>query len=268
MERFTLSDKLVQTSLESLARINSKTTDLKLVLVGGMACQAHSANPELYRPTNDLDVLPSRGLSYPEFRDDVGQKIVEVLDGRGYPSSLGRTRLGYEVASNDGADVFYTHLGKLTASYLARHAHWKQREIDNAQELEIQGVKERPVLVHRIEDVLANKTRRIGKLQQMGYLSNQQQAEFEKFLDEDFESLGSIELVARLDFLKLVRESLLDITPENFSANFDRLNHYKVLKDLYDVCLLSRVIIEGGAPLNTEYLRIAMSTLPTITHVH
>ena len=263
MGKFTLKDRLVQESLKTLSDLNSHIVDLDIVIVGGIACQAYSISPDFYRPTNDIDSLTSRQVSPKEFREDLGKNISDYLIKAGYITSLGKTRYGYEIRSQEDGEDFFIHISKFSNAYLKRHKEWKQREIENAKKITIPEVKNYPVLVHRIEDILANKARRIGRLKQQGYVSDEKLEEWQRFLEEDFEGLGSVDLIKKLERVEQTRNNLLDINQENFSKNIHKLNMYKTQKDLYDIALLSRTIIEGKETLNIQYLRNALTTVPT-----
>ena len=268
MERFTLTDKLVQESIKILSKINRNDKSLNLIIVGGMACQAYLKKPSLYRPINDIDTMTPIKISYSEFEDKLGKKIAEDLYKLGYASTFSKTIYGYEVKSNEEEDEFFIHISKFSNAYLERHSKWKQREVENAKEIEIMEIKGYPILIHRIEDVLVNKTRRIGRLKIKGYVQDEQLEEFEKFLEEDFESVGSANLTKKLEDVKQIRASLIYITKENFTNNTDKINSYKVKKDLYDIASLSRTIIEGKEPFDINYFRNALSTIPSIEDIY
>ena len=88
--------------------------------------------------------------------------------------------------------------------------------------------------------------------------------EWNRFIEEDFDSLGNIDLIKKLNRTKQARAELIGVGPENFSQNIDALNTYKVTKDLYDISVLSRTIIDGKEPLDSFYLRNAISSIPSI----
>jgi len=263
MTKFTLRDKLVQKSLRKISDLHNEKPDLLLVTVGGLAVQSYTTNPELYRPTNDADLMTSRIISSQEFRESIGKEISDYLLNVGYESTLGKTRDGYEVKVDDKDQDFFIHLSKFSKAYLQRNNHWKHREFNNAKEVYVAELGGYPILVHRIEDILANKARRLGKLNRSGFVVESNLEEWERFLDEDFGGLGNVDLAQKLRTAEKVRSKLIGIGPENFSQNTDTLNKYKVIKDLYDLAILSRTILEGKEPLDIFYLRNALSTIPT-----
>ncbi len=261
MDKFTLGDGLVQLSLKALSCIDKYIDDLKPVLVGGIAVQIYSVSPKFYRPTNDIDVLTFRRIPVSEFKREVAHVIGLYLNAFHYDTASGKTRYGYEVSTNDNGELFFIHLSNFTDAYRQRHGEWKKREIDNAKLIEIPGIKNYCFRVHRIEDILANKARRIGKLEREGYMTPEQEEEILRFRAGDFEKLGSVNLAERLDRVVDKRAGLLHIGKDNFNENVGLLNRYKITKDLYDVALLSRTIIEGKEPLDLPYLKIAMSAI-------
>lgn len=263
MVKFTLKDRLVQQSLKKISILNAKRRDLMFVVVGGMSVQAYATSSNFYRSTNDIDLMLSRNISTSEFREDIGKEISDSLDADGYRTLLGKTRYGYEVRINNGNQDFFIHLGKFSAAYMERNNQWKQREFKNAKEVYLPELDRYPLVVHRIEDVFANKARRLRKLKSYGYVVGPDLQEWDRFTEEDFESLGNINLMAKLNHVMQMREKLIDIGPENFSQNIDALNTYKVAKDLYDISVLSRAVIDGTESLDNLYLRNA---IPTITN--
>ena len=265
MTKFTLRDKVVQESLRKISELNNEELHLLLVTVGGLAVQIYTINPELYRPTNDVDIMTSRRIPTYEFKEVIGKEISDYMKSTGYESKLGKTRYGYEIIMNDKGQEFYVHLSKFSKAYLRRNAHWKFREFDNAKEVYVKELGGYPILVHRIEDILANKARRISKLKEEGFVMGQNLEEWYMFLEKDFERLGEMDLAQKLQNVERTRDTLTKIiNRENFSQNKDTLNKYKVMKDLYDLAVLSRTIIEGKEPLEIPYLEQALSTIPTM----
>ena len=264
MVKFTLRDRLVQQSLRKISDLYSEKPDLFLVTVGGLAVQSYTTNPELYRPTNDANLMTLRRIPKSEFREVIVKEISDYLKTEGYESKLGKTRYGYEIRVDDEGQEFYIHLSKFSDAYLQRNAHWKFREFDNAKKVYITELGVYPLWVHRIEDVLANKARRLGKLNKNGFVVESDLEEWNRFLDEDFEGLGNVDLAQKLRTAEQVRGTLIGIGPENFSQNTDTLNKYKVTKDLYDLAILSKTILDGKEPLDIPYLRNALATIPTI----
>ncbi len=261
MTRFTLSDKLVQASIRTLSKLEKEVADLKIVLVGGMGVQVYCKNPEWYRPTNDLDVLASEQISSREFKDDLGKKIVGHLNDEGYHSSLEKERFTYAVKSQEGGEDFYIHIPRSTLLYVKRHSEWKKGEIKNAKKVEIPEVSGYPILINRIEDFLATKALRITRLSRQSYLSPQQQEELEKFREEDFKALGAVNLAKKLEDSETLRKQIYDKAMGS-SKDLPKYRRYQASKDLYDLALLSRVIIDGKEPLDIVYLRKSLSYLP------
>jgi len=258
MIKFTLKDKLVQQSLKKISTLNNKKHDLMFVTVGGMSVQAYATSSDFYRPTNDIDLMLSKNISTSEFREDIGKEISDSLGVDGYSTLLGKTRYGYEIRTRDENQDFFIHLGKFSAAYMERNGQWKQREFKNAKEIYLPELNGHPLIVHRIEDIFANKARRLRRLKSCGYVVGSDLQEWDRFTEEDFEGLGNIDLVAKLSRTNQIREKLIDIGPENFSQNIDALSAYKVTKDLYDLSVLSRTVIDGKESLDNLYLRKAM----------
>ena len=250
--------------MRKISDLHSDKPDLLLVTVGGLAVQSYTTNPDLYRPTNDADLMASRRILPSEFREEIGKEISDYLMSVGYGSTLGKTRYGYEVRVDDHDQVFFIHLSKFSDAYLQRNNHWKQREFKNAKEVYVSELDGYPIMVHRIEDIFANKARRLGKLKNRGFVIASDLEEWNRFLEEDFEGLGNVDLVRKLRAAEQVRGRLVGISQDNFSQNQDILNRYKVTKDLYDLAILSRTIIDGKEPLDILYLKNALSAIPSI----
>lgn len=262
MEKFTLKDRLVKESLKSISELDNE--DLNIIIVGGVACQLYSVSPDFLRPTSDLDSLPSYQISSKEFRESVGKDISSHLAKLGYPITLGKKRFSYELGTKEDNEPFFIHIARFSDSYFKRHKEWKQREIDNAKVIYVPEIEGRPLLIHRIEDVLANKARRLRMLEREGYITDENLEEWQKFQDEDINKLGSVDLNKKLEYIKQIRGSLVNITKKNFTTNQSqsRINSYKVLKDLYDITLLSRTILEGEELIDIAYLRESLAALP------
>ena len=240
----------------------NKRDRLALVQVGGLAVQAYS-DPQFYRPTNDLDLMCSVTLSPSEFREGIGKDIGDSLERKGYETEKRKARYGYEIRSSEEGSSFYVHVSKFSPAYLERHGHWKSREFEQAKLRPMPEIGGTPVLVHRIEDIMANKARRLGNLTSKGYVFGPNLEEWESFLEGDLEKLGAQNLQARLKGVLESRDRLLYVGPENFQENITMVGQHKVLKDLYDLAILSRAISEGEE-FDREYLTNALSTIPSI----
>jgi hypothetical protein len=264
MEKFTLKDGLVKCSLKKISEMNAHNPWFSPILVGGLAVQLYTIKPEFYRPTNDADLMILEKISPGEFRTNIGEEISKDLQNKGYAVKLGKARYGYEIRTRQGRQLFFIHLSKFSDSYMERHCHWKKREFENAKIISLSKLGRYPLIVHRLEDILSNKARRLHKLEKGGYVYGKNLEEWQKFLAKEFEELGKIDLGKKLENTKKIRQNLVGIGPENFLKNIDLLNYYKVIKDLYDIAVLSRTIIEGKEKLEYSYLDNALSTIPSI----
>lgn len=261
MIKFTLKDRLVQESLKAVSNLNREQRDFSLVQVGGFAVQLYCPDSTLYRPTNDVDLMCSSSFTFKEFKEKIGTNIKDFLEKKGYVINFGKNRYGYEIGSSEDSNYFLIHVTKFAQAYLERHSKWKKREFKNARERKIREIGDNPVLVHRIEDVMANKARRIRKLKTRGHVFGGDLTDWESFLNLEFEKLGNRNLHSTLQKLLGFREELIAIKRENFSDNLTKIEEYKVKKDLYDLSVLSKAILEGEE-FDKEYFKNALPTTP------
>ncbi len=259
MAQFSLEDRVVQSSIKTLTEINERNPERKLVIVGGIACQLYCTDPKLYRPTNDVDILFMHQMSAAEFKDTLGKDIACRMAAQGYPSILSKGRGSHEVATKEDGKTFYIHVARFSKPYLGKHKDWKSREIDNAKTMTKEGLPYN-ILVHRIEDIMANKSRRLRRFEKDGHIRGRCKEEWETFQDENFDLLANQDLQYKLQHIIKESETFENMTVDEFAKNYPDVCFYKVHKDLYDIALLCRTVLEGKQDFDIKYLRDAIPT--------
>lgn len=207
MSDYTLKDKIVQDSLVKISQLNSVSQDALYIVVGGIAIQSYAQYPELYRPTNDIDILVTKNIVPSDFKTGVGKEISDYLTNQGYQNKQKKIHYGYEIIASEKNSELFIHLSKFSDVYLDRNRNWKYREFSNAKEISPAELGGCPLLVHRIEDIIANKSKRLRSLETIGFVNDVDLSEWQSLQNEEFESLGSANLRSKL---KMIEEKEID----------------------------------------------------------
>ncbi|MCJ7450453.1 MAG: hypothetical protein MUP58_01800 [Candidatus Nanohaloarchaeota archaeon QJJ-9] len=130
------------------------------------------------------------------------------------------------------------HISRYTNSYWDRNKDWKLREIENASEMQIPG-SDHEILTVGIEDILATKADRINQLEEKGYVDGKYREHWKEFLSGNLERLKeSDDIYREKGRIDGMRNALSLIPKEKFRENIDKVNRYKVKKDIYDMKIL------------------------------
>lgn len=250
---FNVLEDIVQHTIASVGTIerNSSPSQRNLI-VGGMATQLHSlAYPQLLRPTLDLDLTNCEDYKdYKDFSDRMGDPLLKEIRKRGYQAQSKAGRLGYEVKVMKGQgdqaqELFFIHLDALPQPYRENEKMDTSERIKNSIKMEVKGV---PVHVTRIEEIIPRKLKRLrDKIQEMtdgDELLESLHAYVEQGRWSDLSIIPLDEWVTR------ITESQNEFTAHKITRPPAR---YVASKDLFDVCLLSRVIEANPAKFNRSY---------------
>lgn len=262
-DKFTLEDKITQESLKAISR-HSDFESLKTAVVGGFLVQLYSEKIRLFRPTDDIDIMPTGILKGQFFSDNIYSPISEEF--KEYETKKERNSKGFGIVLHENSVPFFIHYTKFTKNFLERNREWKEREFNNLVIIEPQMIGGYPLIVQRIEDVLANKGRRINYIRKKYSLTPRQRDRWDAFVEGQIEYLGDLDLINELERVKRKRKILRDYfdihNPQNPK---EAIYQYKAMKDFYDIALLSRVILEGH-PFDLNYFRESLSYTSIYSH--
>ncbi len=284
-EPYTLLDDLPRRILTSFPKCNERltelnpdlNTDLFLVVVGGFAVQLHLHDKELLRPTNDIDVSPSTVPFHKLSKTDFKEGIFNVLskDNPQYLMSHNETSKGYEVKVDpsggsgqvnvieSGKPLFFIHINQFSKRYREKHSEWKAREIENSQEIDLTkfNLPNLKIRTFRIEDIIANKMRRLGYFERNGILTPDERSRFNALSEGNWKQVYSIDFLNELNRISSLSQ-LADLDSSHFgNEKSDCLDHFKVRKDLYDIAVLLYEVSEGKLEFDEKYFKHAIEGL-------
>ncbi len=252
--KHTLADTIVQDSLEAVTMYNSFCPSHALSVYGGTAVQLHTFGhyPGLARPTHDvdLDIVPK--LTADAFRKDVGEPLAGFL--LPYAPQVHVLNKVYEVGLRDPDNVpFFVHSYKWTQGGWERQGRSVERRARNATTLAI-PTTDAQVKVCRLEDLLATKHARLQIIAMAHHeIPESLHNLYKKFITRDWGALGEHDLQGWLPEVMAKKETA--------SVMFDRggdearaaKHDYVSAKDLFDVCLIAKVVREGKASFDEQY---------------
>lgn len=259
MAKYTLNNVIPTETLSSLEELYKRNNNHDCIVVGGFAVQMYSPYRSLLRGTNDLDIILPKIISNEEFKNGIGSSLKEILEEKGFNARLRKGHRAYEVDLEEAEGNFCIHLSRFSPSYWKRSKDWKQREAKNAIRKTIKDI-DTSLLVHRLEDVLANKARRLRKLDSEGYITGKNRNYWSNLQNYEFNKLAENDLEGKLNHIELLKNQIPTVVNRKNKEAYDTLKDYKVEKDIYDVSLLSRAIVEGYETIEKEYLDIGMNT--------
>lgn len=265
--KFTLENKVIKDTLRCIAENFSYPVN-KFIIVGGFGVQIYSKknNKNIpLRPSSDIDILPSPLLTKVKFKEKIVptfQKYLNEID-----NGL-KTRNSYQIKTGEGVDDFFIHITRFSSEYINRHWSWKKREIDNSQKVNIEDVGE--INVFRLEDILANKIRRLGRLYTTNNVKNEKDREYIKnIIKTDFDSFiedYAIDISNQFNQTLEKRTMLLQkINQKNFIDNIEEITDFKILKDIFDCYSLLANYKNTG--FDKSYFKSAISNIPSVSQI-
>lgn len=269
---FDVHERIVQKTLESLADASLlMDATQRPVIVGGIAIQLYASDERgLLRPTSDVDIIDPQNSEYLDFVRGIGSTLRRDLREDGYQVQLKRGRDKNEVKIMHGqheaaTELFFAHLTRYSPEVFGRTKPVTEREVQNASTLELPYGQ--PIKVKRIEDMLTHKIKRVrrslrelAKMGALGELDPLYASLFSAAENSDWDELAKLELSAWCNGITKVQNAMVAHAAPDTS---DKLR-YKINKDLYDLCLLSRII--GGKPdlFNRAYFESAKREVDSI----
>lgn len=241
---FDLEDKIVLDSLASLSAVK----DYEPVVVGGLAVQIHCRKkPEYLRDTPDLDILPPENYHYEHFMMEVYPRVSEFLKDSGYQVQPKRGRGNHCVKVMDGQNkpdskTFFMHWTHFGSEVYDGFRDYVKKQISHSKTEKLGNLAK--VRVAALEEVLPLKVRRAirfgrDKLDVVGPLYDLLTTDAES---GEWQNLASISLSKwKLKIEDMQRRLGKGLTCEGKEI----AETYKLNKDLYDICLCSRVFNEG-----------------------
>jgi len=265
-EKYTVNDKLVQDSLRAISFSNS-ISNIELILVGGMASQLHLRKDygDFLRPTHDVDTVPSRPIVSHDFKGSLREHMFAFLQNEGYKTTNGKkTRYGFELIINDQNDIFFIHLNKYPKSIYEKNKKTKDREAENAVEFEISSAENikysNRVRAFRVEDIITNKIIRLKKLESHRVMGPSERENFNILKMERFDNLANINFNDYLVKLIEERAEMQKIAYDTEKFN-NKIGTYKIRKDLYDISLLAKGVVDKKLTFDQQYYKNALSDI-------
>jgi hypothetical protein len=232
---FTLSDKVYRYALRVAAKSTDSIPGVKMILSGGAVIQLYlREKPELFRPTHDIDIVPSRALTEEE-RDFWRESLEGTLNRDGF-STHSEDDEFFPVKVNFeglGSELYIS----LTKTYPDFHNQYAQRirgEFQRAREMSYDGVN----IPHQsLADILVGKLVRFWDYKKA---RTETDLVIQGFFDKLESSPETFSVSDRPDLDMLVRarnrrniETLGEINRQNL---FKAIGDYKSRKDMYDIC--------------------------------
>lgn len=242
---FGINDKIVQDCLSSLDSLGK----IKPLVVGGLAIQLHASEREkILRKTADVDLLALNNEDFEHFKKNIYPIIHKDLRKRGYSPQMKRGR------GNNAANVYknpnkesqqkflmhWTHFGpeqyKDFFDYVKRQLAFSQDVIYNSSKNSVRTASLEEILPLKIRRAIIyggeSKESLVGPLY-TSYIDNAKKGNWGVLASVPLGSLG--------EGLLRMQEQLEKKGP----YIRERFGTYKLSKDIYDLCLASRVISDN-----------------------
>lgn len=252
----TLEDKLPQ----QVIQVANTLRENKLIVVGGMAVQAYTQDQTTHRPTDDIDLLPQYPMSVEEFRE-IAPSFLDAAQKEGISATRKKGHRSYEIEYTEKGTnrPFFAHISFFSPNYWARHGQWKQREIENAQTITHPTAGD--ISVFRIEDVLANKLRRLRNLRRNDELTQEQGLLVEALTNADIEQVAKQDTRNMLPQIIDYRWNIIQSLAGTRYADNNTIGQYKGQKDLYDIGVLAQEIMQGKQHFEEPYYKESIQSI-------
>lgn len=256
--KYTLEDCVVRDCLEAVSQTSERIPDLELMLVGGIANQMYCPEKELYRPTNDIDIAPSRIVSHQEFGQGLAPMITDYISSKGRSAQASKTRYSFELDLSLDEPLFI-HISRYSKPFFERAKQQKLREIEHSRLLQI-PYSDKSIKVVGPEDLIVSKIKRLKRLEHAIDFAMNQRIAYDSLKDRDFGFLAKQDHAGWLGALLRDKNYLTQIiTKERFGEYTHHINRYKVEKDLYDISLLLKGVVSETVPFDEDYYDAALA---------
>ncbi|MEK6839314.1 MAG: hypothetical protein AABX72_00055 [Nanoarchaeota archaeon] len=259
---FDAYEPIVQKTLEYVAELSASApvAEERPVVVGGMAIQLYAFNQRpLLRPTSDVDILDVKNRAYEIFSQGIGVEAARYFKKSGYQVQPKRARDENELKIMKGQnahaeELFFAHFTRYTPEMLELTGHVSIREAKNAREMSLPYNSSKTVKVKLIEDMIPYKIRRVRRSLEALTKSGEAEEPLHQALlqsadNAEWESLIGINLPQWCENLTLMQADL----QKEVNGSVTKKTKYKLNKDLYDLCLLSEVILNNPSLFNRAY---------------
>jgi len=263
---YTILDNIVQDTFRVIGQINDDHIfdDRHVVIAGGMASQLYN-DPQLedlLRPSMDIDCATYPSLSNTEY-DNIHSYISSGLNSKGYkckefPKKQHRN-IGTICSDNNYLDTLVIHFDRFSKSYFEKVGPLEKKKVEDAmvEPLYFKGISVHVVkpeqiwngkmktLVHQIGDIQSNTLKKI----------------FHYAATLNFSELSKIKLSNWLNELIEIKSTIVSAQTHDRLVDADVVRDYKLSKNLYDLCLLSRNVEIGHINFDIEeYFAIRQQT--------
>jgi hypothetical protein len=265
---YTLNSEEMKKGLEFIPKY------IPVMVVGGVAVQLYCKNyfpkdEKLLRPTNDIDFLPEYAgfISKPSL-SEIGAKFnldIESKNSGEYFVVHSKNRGGYEIALYDLDEKYspiFFHLSTFSKGYWNKHYEEKFREISNGVKI---SNEKSSLKVHKLEDLIVNKTKRLNYLDTAGLLSEEESTKLSNIRSGKIESAYlNFDPDSKLEeFIELRRKNLNN---ENEPRDLNKetptyLEETKIMKDFYDLGIIGMIFQEKKEKFDEVYFSKSMTML-------
>ena len=237
---FGINDKIVRDCLDSLHIVSEKP-----VVVGGLAIQLHGSEREkILRKTSDVDLLVLSDLSFDDFRQGAFQEVYPFIKRQGYHlvPKRGRGNHAAKVTKNmnkKDQQIFLMHWTKFNPKYYDAFMDYIKKQINFSKDIEYNS-QNLPVKTASLEEILPLKIRRatIYGTDREELVGPIYSSLIENAKKGNWGTLASVPLTEMGKGLLRMQRKLEEKEP----YTRERFSTYKLSKDIYDLCLASRLI--------------------------
>ena len=248
---FKINDKIVVDCLDSLSSVRGE----KLVIVGGLAIQLHGREwSKYFRKTPDVDLLMVQNCDFDSFLREIYPDVSDNLKREGYKTQpkRGRGNNAVKVMKNpnhEDSETFLMHWTKFSQNIYPVFFDYISRQIYRSEEMPSPSGREK-IRVAALEEIVPLKVQRI-----MRFGSDR-----ESLVGPIYSSLvenakkgnwGALAGIPLGDLGKGV-ERLQNQLGDNSPYTEERFRTYKLSKDLYDLCFVSRIISDSVSPFDSD----------------
>jgi len=256
IKKYTIKDEVVVDSLYSLSQLEESLEERKIAVAGGIANQIYTQQLKEYlRPTNDIDLATWPFLDREEF-NKMASYIVDALREMGYLAYIGpKKHNNYEIRVKDDDNELLIHFDRFSKKYFERVGELELEKIKSAKgiEFELNSYQNFTIYILRPEHVLNGKVKRLKRASESRSFTNDEKEIYKYILNLDFDKLSEYKILPMLDELIEERDILTLMEGTNNEKFYERLIRYKIEKDIYDICLLSKVIVAGLVEFDKDY---------------
>lgn len=241
MLNYRLQDPIYVKSLLSGIEGVNDILGLEGYLVGGGAIQYYTSDPELRRPTLDVDIQ-SRDYIPGSTRNIWARNVLRHLEERnlsGIVTGIKR-KSGAEVTLATPDDPLFIHLDIYTGSYIREHESQISESFERSRKLNLGGTKEgHTYLVEAPEDVSSFKLRRLVMALGSSRLSAEDQRRVQLICSGLLDDIEVGDLENRLgETIRLRKMTIEEITRDGFERASKYVERFKDLKNMYDLLVL------------------------------